>query len=158
LAGAFGGGGGGAFGAKTGDVFTWITVAFAGVFLLLTVLGNFVFEPTGVVIATPPVAQPVPGPPGSGPQSLQFPLEEGVDPEGIKVEKIGQDGAVVPLDVTITEEPAGSPPPAAPAGESPASSAGSSGDASKTAEPPAPAPAAPPSDAPQKTDPQDPGR
>lgn len=50
LAGAFGGGGGGssAFGAKTGDVFTWITVVVAGVFLLLSVVANFAFD------ATPP--------------------------------------------------------------------------------------------------------
>lgn len=40
-----GGGGGGAFGAKTGDVFTGITVVLAFVFLLLTVIGNYVFQP-----------------------------------------------------------------------------------------------------------------
>lgn len=45
LAGAFGGGGGSAaFGAKTGDVFTWITVAFTTVFVLLTVVANFAFD------------------------------------------------------------------------------------------------------------------
>ena len=45
LAGAFGGGGGSsAFGAKTGDVFTWITVVVAGVFLLLSVVANFAFD------------------------------------------------------------------------------------------------------------------
>lgn len=46
LAGAFGGAGGhSAFGAKTGDVFTWVTVALTGVFLLLAIVANFVFEP-----------------------------------------------------------------------------------------------------------------
>jgi len=45
FAGAFGGAGGSsAFGAKTGDVFTWITVIVAGAFVVLTVWSNFVFD------------------------------------------------------------------------------------------------------------------
>ena len=45
FSGAFGGAGGSsAFGAKTGDVFTWITVIVAGVFVVLTVWSNFVFD------------------------------------------------------------------------------------------------------------------
>ena len=45
LAGAFGGGGGtSAFGAKTGDVFTWITVVVATIFVILAVAANFVFD------------------------------------------------------------------------------------------------------------------
>lgn len=45
FAGAFGGAGGSsAFGAKTGDVFTWITVVVATVFVGLTVWSNFVFD------------------------------------------------------------------------------------------------------------------
>ncbi len=51
LAGAFGGTSGSAFGAKTGDVFTWITVAFAGGYLFLAVLGNFTFRPN--IVAAP---------------------------------------------------------------------------------------------------------
>lgn len=44
LSGAFGGvGGHSAFGAKTGDVFTWITVGLAGAFLVMAVILNFVF-------------------------------------------------------------------------------------------------------------------
>ena len=44
LAGAFGGTGGHtAFGAKTGDVFTWVTVALTGIFLFLAVVANFIF-------------------------------------------------------------------------------------------------------------------
>ena len=47
LVGAFGGGGGSAaFGAKTGDVLTWITVVVAGLFLLLAVVSNFAFDQT----------------------------------------------------------------------------------------------------------------
>ena len=53
LVGAFGGGGGGgAFGAKTGDMFTIITVAIASVYLLLAVIGNYVFQPMD--LAAPP--------------------------------------------------------------------------------------------------------
>ncbi len=49
LAGAFGGGGGSsAFGAKTGDVFTWITVGLAVVFIFLSVVANFVFDESAV--------------------------------------------------------------------------------------------------------------
>lgn len=49
LSGAFGGGGGSsAFGAKTGDVFTWITVVVAAIFLLGNVLGNYAFDQTPV--------------------------------------------------------------------------------------------------------------
>ena len=45
LAGALGGGGGsGAFGATTGDVFTWITVVMAAGFIFLACVGNFVFD------------------------------------------------------------------------------------------------------------------
>ena len=54
LAGAFGGAGGSsAFGAKTGDVFTWITVVVASFFVVLAVVANFVFDKS--VQATPPV-------------------------------------------------------------------------------------------------------
>lgn len=77
LAGAFGGGGSSAFGAKTGDVFTWITVGVASVFLLLIIAGNFLFDMSAeakpnVADTTPAAipASPQPGPmtpaPGSG--------------------------------------------------------------------------------------------
>ena len=70
LAGAFGGGGGSsAFGAKTGDVFTGITVGLAAVFLLLNVFGNYIFLPSeGDTIGTvrpaplPETGTPVPEP------------------------------------------------------------------------------------------------
>src|SRR4051812_35827188 len=46
LASAFGGGAGGhtAFGSKTGDVLTWATSIIFGVFLLLAILANLVFN------------------------------------------------------------------------------------------------------------------
>jgi preprotein translocase subunit SecG len=49
LSGAFGGvGGHTAFGTKTGDFLTWLTVGLAIVFLLLAILLNFGFEPTSI--------------------------------------------------------------------------------------------------------------
>jgi preprotein translocase subunit SecG len=46
LSGAFGGvGGHSAFGAKTGDVFTWVTVGLAAAFVLIACIGNFVYQP-----------------------------------------------------------------------------------------------------------------
>jgi preprotein translocase subunit SecG len=76
FAGAFGGAGGtSAFGAKTGDVFTWITVVVAGVFVVLTIWSNFVFdESLKPKLETKAVAEPT---------TLDFPLEgdsEGVQP------------------------------------------------------------------------------
>ncbi len=68
LSAAFGGGGGSAaFGAKTGDVFTWITVIVAVVFLLLAVVNNFALDksPEETRPATPGVTTaPVPEPTG----------------------------------------------------------------------------------------------
>ena len=73
LAGAFGGAGGHtAFGAKSGDVFTWVTVAFTAIFLILSVVLVFIFVPQhyeGVSVdqSRPPVkAAPAtqPGPNG----------------------------------------------------------------------------------------------
>jgi preprotein translocase subunit SecG len=57
LAGAFGGAGGySAFGAKTGDVFTWITISLTAMFVILAVLGNKAFVPEPDQVAPPPIA------------------------------------------------------------------------------------------------------
>ena len=57
LSGAFGGAGGhSAFGAKTGDVFTWVTVILTGLFILLAVVSNYAFRPLPAPGATPPAA------------------------------------------------------------------------------------------------------
>lgn len=67
LTGAFGGAGGSsAFGAKTGDVFTWITVVVATIFVLLNIVGNFVFDESRLVQANPATVtapEPLPAPP-----------------------------------------------------------------------------------------------
>jgi len=53
LSGAFGGvGGHSAFGTKTGDFLTWLTVGLVSLFLVLCIVGNFVFTPEEAV-ATP---------------------------------------------------------------------------------------------------------
>ena len=90
IAGAFGGGGGSsAFGAKTGDVFTWITVAFAGIFLVLAVAGNFVFRPSGLPDPSAASAGVVPGSPADGqPQTITLTPEGATGADGIKVEMI----------------------------------------------------------------------
>ncbi|MFW6133703.1 MAG: preprotein translocase subunit SecG [Planctomycetota bacterium] len=67
LSAAFGGGGGsGAFGTKTGDVFTWVTIVLTALFLLLAILTVFVFAPperrvARPVFVPPPEQHPSPG-------------------------------------------------------------------------------------------------
>jgi preprotein translocase subunit SecG len=61
LSGAFGGvGGHSAFGAKTGDVFTWITICLTFLFVATAVVGNYAFHPTE---AAPPPAMSSEGEP-----------------------------------------------------------------------------------------------
>ncbi len=57
LSAAFGGGGSqSAFGAKTGDVFTWITVVLAVLFITVSCLLNYVFQPLKAGSSQPPAA------------------------------------------------------------------------------------------------------
>ena len=68
LAGAFGGAGGGtAFGAKTGDVLTWVTIVGAALLLTYTVMLNFVFrESTAGLTGGATPAKTTGGPAGPG--------------------------------------------------------------------------------------------
>ncbi len=61
LGAAFGGGGSSAFGTRTGDVFTWVTIVLTGLFLLLAVGTSLVFRPdAGTVFAPQFVPEPTP--------------------------------------------------------------------------------------------------
>lgn len=91
LSAAFGGGGGGtsAFGAKTGDVFTLITVVLAAVYLCIAVIGNYIFLP----------------PPG---------LEPGATAEVIEAADTGSEEESAAPAATPTGESEATPPPAPP--------------------------------------------
>lgn len=54
LGSAFGGGAGSsAFGTRTGDVFTWVTIVLTAVFLLLAIIGSLIIRPPAQQVATP---------------------------------------------------------------------------------------------------------
>jgi len=75
LAGAFGGiGGHTAFGAKTGDFLTWVTIVAAGILLLFAVLLNFVFvqKKPDLGPATPAGTPTTPAPPTPSGESGQL--------------------------------------------------------------------------------------
>lgn len=119
LAGAFGGAGSGAaFGAKTGDLLTWVTVVTAVVMLAYAVVLNFVFHPTGPGLGggtppPPPIQQPI----GTG--------ASGAQPTGAPAPTPPATGRPAPMpQPTDTPAPAPAPtggaaPAEQPAGESP---------------------------------------
>ncbi len=82
LATAFGGGGATAFGAKTGDAFTWFTIAFATIFLLLTIVGNYAFD-LSAKIKPKQAQQATQTIPTTGTKQVQIPVTpSGETPEG----------------------------------------------------------------------------
>lgn len=140
LVGAFGGAGGmSAFGAKTGDVFTWITVGLAGFFVLMAVVGNWVFTPqapvttapgAGTLLPTEPVTQPAPNGQAETPDAGTAPAddenaeEQPVEPPTSPDEgSAGETGEAPPPDAGAAEdtadEPAADPGATAPGEEKP---------------------------------------
>ncbi len=67
----FGGTGSAAFGAKTGDVFTWITIVLTALFLILAVTSNLVIRPEPKKLAMPTFDPPM-GVPTDVPQEVQI--------------------------------------------------------------------------------------
>ncbi len=61
LGAAFGGMGSSAFGTRTGDVFTWVTIVLTGLFLVLAVATSLVYRPAPKEVFTPTFL-PEPGP------------------------------------------------------------------------------------------------
>ncbi len=109
LTGAFGGAGGSsAFGAKTGDVFTWITVVVASLFLVLSIVANFVFDQSAELRPRAVQAAPVDVVPSTGPEGQAIPISVTTD-----------GGEAMPITVTPVAPPTD---PAAPPAEPPPSS------------------------------------
>jgi preprotein translocase subunit SecG len=142
LAGAFGGAGSSAFGAKTGDVLTWITCGFAAVFFLLAVVANHAFDysSTPETLVEPPIGAPAP----SG-GAVPIPVTPGADGTITIPAEALQSGA--PIQVTLPSEgptdkaaPAGagspgdSPAPTPPAAEQPVGESKPAGSEEKPAE------------------------
>ncbi|MBK8913352.1 MAG: preprotein translocase subunit SecG [Phycisphaerales bacterium] len=145
LAGAFGSGGaaGGAFGAKTGDVLTWVTIVGAGVFLLFGISLNYVFVPMGTPPVQPAITVPGGAPagvPDAPPASTMF----RIDPNTGEILET-RPGGSIPLPPTPPPTPApapegATPTPAAPgAGDAPVTPAGSESPASGASDDAAPA-------------------
>ncbi|MHC4985192.1 MAG: preprotein translocase subunit SecG, partial [Planctomycetota bacterium] len=62
LGAAFGGAGSSAFGTRTGDVFTWVTIVLVAMFLLLAIVSSVAFRPPPMWVAQPRFE---PRPPGN---------------------------------------------------------------------------------------------
>lgn len=130
LSGAFGGVGGAAstaFGSKTGDMLTWITVGMAVVFLFFAVLLNYVFRPPSTTIASPPAisapAQLPTAPATSGPVS-SVPSIPATD-----------SSTEMPIEIPVPQAPATETPAAqTPAAETPATDATATEPASASGE------------------------
>lgn len=114
LSGAFGGvGGHSAFGTKTGDFLTWVTVGLVAVFLLLNIAGTFVFVPEKIKNKPAAVLLPEDTETSSG--------ADGAAPANT--------GATTPQPIPVNPQPI-SAPPVTPMGATPSSSGGSTPPAS----------------------------
>ena len=84
LSAAFGGmGGQSAFGSKTGDYFTWVTVGVVAVFLLLAMVLTMNYEPTTELDAIP--APSIAAPEGTVPVAPEAPAATTTAPEAAPV-------------------------------------------------------------------------
>ncbi len=112
LSGAFGGvGGHSAFGTKTGDMLTWVTVALAAVFLVLAVIANYFFVPETPMVGSPAAQMPfeaeqLPGTQAPAPVPTQAPAP--VSPTPMQ----GPPPSPTPQPI---QQPAAQPPPSTPA-------------------------------------------
>ena len=114
LSGAFGGvGGHSAFGTKTGDFLTWLTVGLTGVFMLLAIIGNFAFEPAKPQPVVPVAPAPTPAPMAESPAPTPTPVPVSTTPPPV---------TPAPTPAPLTPVPAPSTPPAGTSTGSPASS------------------------------------
>jgi len=158
LAGAFGGAGGmSAFGAKTGDVFTWITVVVAGVFVLLSITGTFVFDMSPRAKQEAAVVAATNEEDKTKPEVTVTPITVDAQGEPVKIERI-DDPRLIPSaqpgegEKPKSEgvEPAPAPPPSGTEGEKKPE-----GEPGSSAAPPAGE--KPPADATGSTEPKDKG-
>ncbi len=62
LSSAFGGAGSSAFGTRTGDVFTWVTIVLVGLFLLLAIVTTLAYRPSKPDVSPVPSRPLVPKP------------------------------------------------------------------------------------------------
>lgn len=116
LSGAFGGvGGHSAFGTKTGDFLTWVTVAFTATLILLAVVANFAFQPTPsselMGISAPPAPtspQPEATPTGAPARPAGTPPA----PQGEGASLPPPTGTIPPTDAAPTPSGETTPPPA----------------------------------------------
>lgn len=77
LGGAFGAGAGSsAFGTRTGDVFTWITIILTGAFLVLAIIGTVVARPD-LGMVTPPELRPPAWPEGQDAKDVKVTISCG---------------------------------------------------------------------------------
>jgi preprotein translocase subunit SecG len=107
LAGAFGGiGGQSAFGSKTGDVFTWVTIVVVVAFLALAMFLTVNYKPS---IQSEKDALDITNPNPATPQPQEVPATEGVPAEKGAVDAGASAPAPVPAPVETAAQPEKAP-------------------------------------------------